>query len=135
MIRRTVSRKNGIPGRADDRLVEAHAALVEGVGGVGLDGSVRAAAPLRRGSGRRSRVEAIGRLEEGRGLEREANPVGLLEALGRGQHRRERPAIALSPLGPAFRAAIRLRTAFNCAAGEAVALPQIGLRTWSGKRP
>ena len=82
--------------------MEANAALMQRIRAVRLDGTGEK--PLLGGAQPvgRVRIEPVARLQQGGGLEREANPIGLLEALLRAEHRRKGPAVSGAALGPAF---------------------------------
>ena len=94
--------KNGLPEAFDQRLVEAHAAVVQLVGGGALDAALEQL-PLGGAAALEHRLlEPVARLEQGRRLDRQAQPIRLQQALGRGQHGRELPAVARLLARPAF---------------------------------
>lgn len=123
-----------VAARSDDRLVEAHAALLQRIGRVGLDGAGEQ--PLFGMAADRYLLgrQIIARLEQGRRLKDETQPLALLQAFRRVQGREKGPAIAGPPLGPAIGADARQHR-HELGPRQPVALAQLGFGDLVGKRP
>ena len=65
------------------RLVETHAALVQLVGAVAVDAAVEQVAFGGAAARQHALVDAVGRFEQGRGFQRQAQPVRLQQADGK----------------------------------------------------